>query len=126
MGEWNMVRAAIKAPGDPNTSVISGTLAGALVTILLVGARRLWLRFPFHPLGYAMALNYGYCIWGPFLVTWALKLIVDRLGGAQLYRKLMPFFLGLAIGDLIAGGLMWIILGIFGSEVTKGYVVQFG
>lgn len=126
MAVWNGAAAAIKAPGPPDTSHLFGVLAGGLVTIGLVAARRLWLRFPFHPLGYAMALNYGYALWGPFLVAWLVKIIIDRLGGAEWYRKLMPFFLGLTIGDLVAGGVLWIIMGIFGADVTNGYMVQFG
>ncbi|MCE5239050.1 hypothetical protein LLH23_11210 [bacterium] len=126
MSVWNGVSAAIRQPGPPNTPQVLGSVAGGLVTLLLVGARRAWLRFPFHPLGYAMALNYGYALWGPFLVAWIVKLVIDRLGGADWYRKLMPFFLGLAIGDLVAGGLLWIVMAIFGPDITNGYMVQFG
>ncbi|MBU0607071.1 MAG: hypothetical protein KKI08_04255 [Armatimonadetes bacterium] len=126
MSVWNGVAAAIQHPGPPNTSQVLGSVAGGLVTLLLVVARRAWLRFPFHPLGYAMALNYGYALWGPFLLAWAIKLIIDRLGGAEWYRKMMPFFLGLAIGDLVAGGLLWIVMAVFGPDITNGYMVQFG
>ena len=96
------------------------------MTLGMVAARRVWLRFPFHPLGYAMALNYGYALWGPFLLTWALKLIIARLGGADWYRKLMPFFLGLAVGDMEAGGILCNVMGIFGPDITNGYMIQFG
>lgn len=126
MSVWNGVAAALKAPSGPNTAQVSGAVAGALVTILLVLARRAFLRFPFHPLGYAIALNYGYCLWGPFFVAWLMKLLIDRLGGAEWYRKLMPFFLGLAVGDLVAGGLLWIIMAILGPDITNGYMIQFG
>jgi hypothetical protein len=126
MAVWNGVSAALKAPGPPSVSQIGGTIAGGVVALGLVASRRAWLRFPFHPLGYAMALNYGYCLWGPFFVAWLLKLVIDRLGGADWYRKLMPFFLGLAAGDLLAGGLLWIVMAIFGADITNGYMVQFG
>jgi hypothetical protein len=126
MGAWNAVAGAVRQPSGPDHSQVAGMATGALVTAALYAARRTWLRFPFHPLGYAMALNYGYCLWGPFFVTWLIKLGVDKLGGATLYRRLMPFFLGLAMGDLIAGGLMWVLLALFGSEITNGYLVQFG
>jgi hypothetical protein len=126
MNVWNGVSTAVRTPSGPDTPRVIGMVAGAVISVLLVAARRQWLRFPFHPLGYAMALNYGYALWGPFVITWLLKIIIDRLGGAQLYRKLMPFFLGLAIGDLMAGGLMWLIMGLFGGDITNGYVVQFG
>jgi hypothetical protein len=38
----------------------------------------------------------------------------------------MPFFLGLVFGDLLAGGVTWLLMGIFGYEITQGYMVQFG
>ncbi|MGE5532169.1 MAG: DUF6785 family protein [Bacteroidota bacterium] len=126
MTVWSGVSSSIDNPGPPNPTQILGIVAGAVATLGMVAARRVWLRFPFHPLGYAMALNYGYALWGPFLVTWAVKLIIDRLGGADWYRKLMPFFLGLAIGDLVAGGILWIVMGIFGPDITNGYMIQFG
>lgn len=126
MGRWNGVANALRSPGGPDLPAVGGAVAGGVIALAIAVARRVWLRFPFHPLGYAMALNYGYCLWGPFLIAWLLKLIIDRLGGAQLYHRLMPFFLGLVIGDLLAGGLIWILLAAFGSEITRGYVVQFG
>jgi len=73
-----------------------------------------------------MALNYGYCLWGPFLAIWVIKMIVHKLGGARAFRRGMPFFLGLAFGDLFIGGLSWIAMAIFGPEVFNGYMVQFG
>ncbi|MFP3903585.1 MAG: DUF6784 domain-containing protein, partial [Armatimonadota bacterium] len=69
---------------------------------------------------------YGYALWAPFFVTWVIKGIVHRLGGARLYRQLMPFFLGVAFGDLLAGGISWVIMGIFGGDIFNGYMVQFG
>lgn len=126
MAVWDGVSAAIGDPGPPNPSQLGGVLAGGVATLLMVAARRTWLRFPFHPLGYAMTLNYGYALWGPFLVTWALKLGIHRLGGADWYRRLMPFFLGLAVGDLLAGGLLWVLMAVCGPDITSGYMVQFG
>jgi hypothetical protein len=94
--------------------------------VLHVMMRFSFLRSPFHPLGYAMSLNYGYCLWGPFLAVWVMKSIIHRLGGARAFRRGMPFFLGLAFGDLFIGGLTWIAMAIFGPEVFSGYMVQFG
>lgn len=126
MSVWSGAGAALRSPGEPDMRHIGGVIAGGLVTLGFVASRRAWLRFPFHPLGYAMALNYGYALWGPFLLAWLLKIIIDRLGGAEWYRRLMPFFLGLTIGDLVCGGLLWIIMAVFGPDITNGYMVQFG
>jgi len=124
--EWSQAYAAVRTPGPPNWSRVGGSIGGAVLTLLLVLARFQFLRSPLHPLGYAMALNYGYCLWGPFLAVWVIKAIIHRLGGARAFRRGMPFFLGLAFGDLFIGGLSWIAMAIFGPEVFNGYMVQFG
>jgi len=124
--QWNSASMAISAPTGPDTHRIIAMLFGAIFTVGLVALRWWWLRAPFHPIGYAICLDYGYCLWGPFLVTWGIKSAVHRLGGARLYRQLMPFFLGLAFGDLLVGGITWLAMAVFGPDITAGYMVQFG
>ncbi|MFP3905001.1 MAG: DUF6785 family protein, partial [Armatimonadota bacterium] len=124
--EWESVSSAIIAPGPPNIPQSIAVVAGAIVTVALVSLRWSWLRSPLHPLGYAISLNYGYALWGPFFITWMIKSVVHRVGGARLFRQLMPFFLGLALADLLVGGITWILMAIFGPDILAGYVVQFG
>jgi len=124
--EWADAEAEVRSPGVPDKPRVRGIAGGAVFTLLLVMMRYTFLRSPFHPLGYAMSLNYGYCLWGPFLAVWFIKAIVHKLGAARAFRRAMPFFLGLAFGDLFVGGLSWIAMAIFGPEVFNGYVVQFG
>jgi len=124
--EWSSARAAVDLPGLPNWSRVGGAAGGAVLTLALVLARYYFLRLPLHPLGYAMSLNYGYALWGPFLAIWVIKSLIHKLGGARAFRRAMPFFLGLAFGDLFIGGLSWIAMALFGPEVFNGYMVQFG
>ena len=42
------------------------------------------------------------------------------------YLALVGVFLGLVFGDLLAGGVTWLLMGLFGHEITQGYMVQFG
>jgi len=124
--EWSQAASAVKSPSLPDWARVRGSAGGALFTLFLVVTRFSFLRSPFHPLGYALSLNYGYCLWGPFLAVWVMKAIVHKLGGARAFRRGIPFFLGLAFGDLFAGGLSWIAMWLFGPEVFNGYMVQFG
>ena len=124
--EWSQAAAAVKNPSLPDWQRMGGAAGGAIITLALVIARFQFLRSPLHPIGYALSLNYGYALWGPFLAIWLIKSIVHRLGGARWFRAAMPFFLGLAFGDLFAGGLSWLAMAIFGPEVFNGYMVQFG
>jgi len=124
--QWEEIARAIVNPDGPdvNRSIAIGT--GALIAVALVALRFYWLQSPFHPLGYAISLNYGYALWSNFLLAWLIKSVVQRLGGARLYRQFMPFFLGLVMGDLLAGGISWLALLILGRDALGGYVVWFG
>ena len=76
-----------------------------------------WLRirfvgFPFHPLGFCIGSGAGIIwLWCPFMIAWALKLIVLRYGGLKFYRKTVPFFLGLILGDYVLGA-TWALIGV--------------
>lgn len=124
--QWEEVIGAMNHPGAPDVSRTLAAGVGALLTVGMVLLRSTWLQSPFHPLGYAISLNYGYALWSNFLLAWAIKAVVHRLGGARLYRQLMPLFLGLVVGDLLAGGLSWLALALLGRQALGGYVVQFG
>lgn len=90
----------------------SAAVVGGLVfTVFLAVMRTKFIWWPFHPVGYAMA-NTGTMrtMWLPFLIAWLLKAGVLRYGGPGLYRRLLPFFLGLVIGDFANGGL-WTLIG---------------
>lgn len=123
---WSAYSGIVNAPSPPDLNLNLGVAAGAVMTALLVVLRGFWLRSPFHPLGYLAVLNHGYALWGPFLITWALKAVIHRLGGARLFRQLMPFFLGLAMADLLVAGLSRIVMAIFGPDILAGYMVHFG
>ena len=36
---------------------------------------------------------------------WLIKALIVRYGGAQLYRKALPFFVGLVMGEFTVGSL---------------------
>lgn len=90
----------------------NAALLGATVTLALIGLRRVFLRFPLHPLGYCLAMVRLRSFWAPFLLTWAIKSVLLRLGGARAYHRAAPAFLGLAIGHYFFAG---IVLGALGA-----------
>lgn len=124
--QWTRSSGVVELPSGALTPQVIGMVGGALLTFALVIMRWAWLKVPFHPIGYVTCASYGYCLWWSFFVTWLMKGVVHRLGGARLYRQLMPFFLGLAFGDLLAGGISWIAMKAFGPDILGGYMVQFG
>lgn len=85
---------------------------GFIFTTLLMLLRTRFLWWPLHPLGYAMANSWGmYNLWCCLFVTWVLKYVILKQGGLKSYRRAIPFFLGLALGDFLLGNL-WSILSI--------------
>ncbi len=87
-----------------------------LFSIAIAWMRMRFLWFPFHPGGYILGVSSGTIdvYWFALFVCWAIKLIVLRHGGVKTYRKVLPFFMGLVIGDFVVGcywGLLSIIIG---------------
>ena len=82
------------------------------VTALLMFLRTRFLWWPLHPLGYVTADSWGmFNLWSCIFVAWVIKTIILRYGGLGSYRRAVPFFLGVALGDYIVG-FIWSILSI--------------
>lgn len=77
------------------------TFIGGAVTWGLVFARMRFAWFPLHPLGYIMWSPYVmYAFWFSIFLGWLFKIMIMRFGGPETYRRLMPAFLGLILGDV--------------------------
>jgi hypothetical protein len=83
---------------------------GVAVTTFLQFASWRWAGWPILPVGYIV--SFGAFIgnaWFSIMIGWLAQLIVVRLGGATLFQKARPFFIGIIFGEALAAGL-WIIL----------------
>jgi len=98
-------------------------LVGFLVTVGLLVTRAVMLRSWLSPLGYIMATINGMQLWWSFLLAWIAKAAILRLGGVTLYRRMVPLFLGLALGQFFIGGVVWGTLAIFFRDIS--YVIWF-
>lgn len=87
-------------------------MLGGFVTVFALKALRgAFAWWPFHPMGYALALSYAIdYFWAAFMVGWLIKLVLVRWGGMRLHTQAAPFFLGLILGDYVVGSL-WAIYG---------------
>jgi len=76
-----------------------------------------WLRlrylwFPVHPLAYAIGNSWGVQqLWMPLMIGSTCKLLMLKFGGLPNYRRSLPFFFGLILGEIVVGSL-WTIVGI--------------
>jgi hypothetical protein len=87
---------------------------GALFTAFCMIMRRRFLWWPFHPAGYALGtapvagINY---FWFTVFLSWLIKWIILRQAGLRAYRRAVPFFLGLILGEYVIGS-TWCTIGI--------------
>ena len=83
---------------------------GAVTEGFLMWAQHRWHWWPFHPIGFAVAVGWLTSqIWFSALICWILKGSIVRFGGVHLFQRLKPFFLGLVLGEVAVSGLWGII-----------------
>ena len=85
---------------------------GFSVVALLSYLRIRFFWLPLHPLGYLIA-NGGEMsdLWLPIFISMTLKWLILKHGGIHSYRRFVPFFLGLVLGDYLMGSL-WSLLSV--------------
>lgn len=84
-----------------DTMLTSPVLIGIGLLLLVALGRRLWVGFPFNPLGLVVATSWPvFVLWGSLMLGWLAKLLVLRYGGVQLYKKLKPLAYGVILGDI--------------------------
>jgi len=111
----------INIPQKFNLGAIGWLLFGGASMATLIILRRTVLWLPLHPLGYVMGDSWPTVqIWFPIMVGWLLKTLILRLGGIKGYRKLMPGFLGLIMGEYSMIGL-WVLIDMITG--VKGHTV---
>jgi hypothetical protein len=91
--------------------------------------RTVWVRSPFHPLGFILATAYGdhNTMVFPMLVAWVCKGVILKAGGLPLYRRCIPLFLGLILGHYVAAGIVWPAISlVVAPEASQSYHVFFG
>lgn len=125
--EYTLLTGYAKADTPPDLPRIVATLAGLVQALVLTGVRMVFLKFPLHPLGLAMATSYGELVWGTFFIVWLIKSLVIKLGGMRAYRQLIPGFIGLALGHFFTAGVVYDLFGTFAqAEWYQRYGVWFG
>ena len=55
-----------------------------------------------------------------------MKWLILRYGGHKLYTRLIPGFLGLALGHFFIAGVVWGAFGAYAPDALPGYQVWFG
>jgi hypothetical protein len=95
---------------------IGGGTAGAGLVFLLSFAHSRLVWWPFHPVGYALSCTFTpEWLWSPLFFVWLAKSLILRYGGIRLYRRGIPFAVGLILGDYVVAAL-WAVIGLLSGE----------
>ena len=109
---FNRLQRWLSYPSPPSYPAVGAMISGLAFTVSLWAMRMRFLWWRLHPAGYAVsgtwAMNH---FWLSIFVSWLAKAIILRHGGLKVHRQVIPFFLGVILGDFVAGGL-WSIIGI--------------
>ncbi|OIO03860.1 hypothetical protein AUJ67_00100 [Candidatus Desantisbacteria bacterium CG1_02_49_89] len=113
----------LNRPRKPSIRDIISMIAGGGGMIFLLWMRRLFLWWPFHPLGYIMGISWPVLqLWFSIFIAWLAKVIVLKIGGIKVYRMLVPGFLGLILGEFVTIG-VWALVDFFLG--VKGHQILF-
>ncbi len=94
----------ISSPLPPNTEATIATGVGVGSALVLAVLRMRFAWWPLHPVGYAVSGSWSMeQLWFPMFVSWVLKAIILRYGGAKAYKKAIPLFIGLVLGEFVVG-----------------------
>lgn len=107
---YRYVAEKILNPHSPRYDGMAIAAFGAGITALLTSVRRFLVWFPIHPIGFCISTIWLMDqLWFTCFLSWLLKVAILKYGGFQSYRRAIPFFLGLILGQFTCNG-FWLIL----------------
>ena len=89
-------------PMEANHPAIIASGIGLLFSFLLTFMRIRFFWSPFHAAGYAVSSTYTMNLfWFSIFFSSVIKWLILRHGGLKTYRRAIPFFLGLVLGECV-------------------------
>ncbi len=111
----------LSSPKIPQAGEKGATVFGFALATLLAAARRRFVAFPFHPLGYAVANSWGVMnLWLPIMIGSWCKAFTLRGFGLSGYRRAIMLFFGLMLGEF-AVGCSWTLYGLVRGVPTYDF-----
>jgi hypothetical protein len=110
-------RGTTYVPHEP----LAHIAGGFVVTAALAFLRFKFAWWPLHPIGFLMVSTTPIeMMWFSIFLGWLCKALIVKFGGASLFLRARPFFLGIILGECAAAGL-WLIVGIVLSTMGVTY-----
>lgn len=111
---FNRLQSQMNNPIGTNVIEVTFIGVGFFFTFMLMLFRMKFVWWPFHAVGYAVSGADDWCmnwLWISLMISTTVKWLLLKHGGLRLHRKAVPFFLGLVLGEFVAGSL-WSIYGV--------------
>jgi hypothetical protein len=100
---FNRLSYWLTAPSGGEAPQIVAFTLGSVLVFALSAFRMRFMWFPLHPVGLVVSSSWAMNpFWFSIFISWAIKLFLLRYGGIRLYRKTVPLFLGLILGEFVA------------------------
>ena len=108
----------------PNVGLLLWMVFGAVIYVILNSLRYRLAWWPLHPVGLTVNATFG-VMWNAFSVFlgWGCKAMILKIGGAPLYQKFRPFFIGLILGHF-AGVSISLLLDVFYFGAGRGHMLH--
>jgi hypothetical protein len=114
----DVVAQLVNKPHPPNIVAILFVILGFAMVLLLDFIRFRVPAFPLHPVGYALAMNFGLdYFWFGLLIVWIIKLFVERYYGLKGHEKLHQIALGIILAEFCAEAI-WAFYAIYTRQAT--------
>ncbi len=108
----------------PDLPRILAAVWGLLFTFGLQIANLKLMWWPFHPAGFVMAQSGALeWFWCPMLIAAIIKSLLMRVGGLTLYRRAIPFFIGLVLGDYAIAIILTILAWMLHTPMYKPFPI---
>ncbi len=105
---------------DPQLDAVFWLALGAALVVGCAAARLRLPWWPIHPVLFLVWGTYPVAVFHfSFLLGWAIKLAVIKIGGSKAYRAMLPIMVGIIAGELIMG-LFWMLAGAVYYFATDG------
>ena len=109
---FGRLQSWLTSPGETNWFAVTALLIGGGFTVFLSAMRARFAWWPLHPAGFAVAGGWSMALFAPSIfAAWLIKTIVLRYGGMRSFRPASRFFLGMILGEFLAGS-WWGLFGI--------------
>lgn len=123
---FNVVRSTLDgtAPKVGVPHLIAMVWGAAMVVAFYIANLKLsW--WPFHPVGFVLAqIRMFDWLWLPMGIAAVSKSLLLRAGGLKTYKRAMPFFLGLVLGDYVISGILTLLRWLLATPMYKSFPID--